>query len=132
MGKNKLPEIPVDSDNKCDLCVSSICCSYVTHEIETPRSKYEFEHLLWHVSHDNVGVYKDEGVWYLMFTTKCGHLLPNGHCGIYDDRPEVCREYTNDYCEYDAPSEDGFELYFPDYPTLLKYCKKRFKKWKRG
>ena len=25
-----------------------------------------------------------------------------------------------------------FGLYFPNYDSLLKYCKKRFKRWDRG
>ena len=36
------------------------------------------------------------------------------------------------YCEYDAPAEDGFELYFPDYESLLQYCRKKFKRWNTG
>ncbi len=35
--------------------------------------------------------------------------------------------HTGCYC--DAPSEDGFDLYFENYDDLLKYCKKRFKSW---
>lgn len=130
MGK-KL-NVKITTDNKCSFCVGSKCCSYVTQQIDTPRSKDDFETLLWQVSHHNVGAYKDEDGWFLIFDSRCSHLLPDGRCGIYDVRPEICRNHSNDYCEYDAPAEEGFELYFPDYVTLLKYCKKRFKRWKRG
>jgi len=130
MGK-KL-NIKITSENKCSFCAGSKCCSYVTQQVDTPKSKADFETLLWQVSHQNVGTYKDEDGWFLIFDTKCSHLLPDGGCGIYEVRPEICREHSNDYCEYDAPAEDGFDLYFPDYASLLKYCKKRFKRWKRG
>jgi len=130
MGK-KL-KVKITSENKCSFCAGSKCCSYVTQQIDTPKSKADFETLLWQVSHQNVGAYKDEDGWFLIFDTKCSHLLPDGGCGIYEVRPEICREHSNDYCEYDAPAEDGFDLYFPDYETLLTYCKKRFKRWKRG
>jgi hypothetical protein len=130
MGK-KL-NVKITTDNKCSFCVGSKCCSYVTQQIDTPRSKDDFETLLWQVSHHNVGAYKDEDGWFLIFDSRCSHLLPDGRCGIYEVRPEICRNHSNDYCEYDAPAEDGFELYFPDYTSLLKYCKKRFKRWKRG
>jgi uncharacterized protein len=130
MGK-KL-NVKITSENKCSFCVGSKCCSYVTQQIDTPKSKADFETLLWQVSHHNVGAYKDEDGWFLIFDSRCSHLLPDGGCGIYEVRPEICREHSNDYCEYDAPAEDGFDLYFPDYDTLLKYCKKRFKRWKRG
>ncbi len=130
------PEIEVARDdeafNKCDLCTSSKCCTYVTQQIDTPKSKYDFEILLWQVSHDGVGAYKDDDGWFVMFEARCRHLLADGRCGIYDERPTICRSHSNDYCEYDAPAEDGFDLYFPDYESLLRYCKKRFKRWSTG
>ena len=128
MGK----KIKITPENKCGFCTQTKCCTYVTQQIDTPRSKDDFETLLWQVSHKKVSAYKDEDGWFLLFDSSCEHLQPGGRCGIYENRPEVCREHSNDYCEYDAPAEDGFDLYFPDYKTLLKYCKKRFKHWKRG
>ena len=122
----------ITAENKCSFCKNSICCTYVTQTIDTPRSKVDFEHLLWQVSHHNVSVYKDKDGWCLLFSTKCSHLLPDGACGIYENRPQICRDHSNDYCEFDAPAEDGFELYFPDYKSLLAYCKKRYKRWNRG
>jgi Fe-S-cluster containining protein len=101
----------------------------VTQHIDTPRSKTDFQHLLWQVSHDNVKVYKDEDGWTLLINGKCQHLQINGDCGIYATRPQICRDHSNDYCEYDAPSEDGFELYFQNYEELLRYCRKSFKRW---
>ena len=122
----KFPDIEITSENKCTLCTN------VTQQIDTPKSKYDFEILLWQVSHDKVGAYKDEDGWFIIFETTCSNLLANGQCGIYDDRPTICRSHSNDYCEFDAPAEDGFDLWFPDYPSLLTYCKKRFKKWSTG
>ncbi len=119
----------ITSENKCGYCTSAKCCTYITQIIETPRSKYDFSHLLWQISHENVQVYKDEDGWTLLVNTSCKHLLPDGRCGIYDQRPRICREHSNDYCEFDAPSEDGFELFFENYEALLAYCKKRFKRW---
>jgi Fe-S-cluster containining protein len=132
----EFPEIIIEADssaeNKCDLCTSSTCCTYVTQQIDVPRSKYDFEILLWQVSHQGVGVYKDDDGWFVMFDAPCSHLEIDGRCGIYEDRPTICRTHENEFCEYDAPAEDGFKLYFPDYPSLLRYCKKRFKKWSTG
>lgn len=120
----------ITPENKCTFCQGSKCCTYVTQHLETPRSKAEFDVLLWQVSHRNVEVYKDSDGWFLMFNTPCEKLQPDGRCGIYHTRPQICRDHDNDFCEYDAPAEEGFELYFPDYESLLKYCKKRFKSWK--
>ncbi len=124
--------INLTPENKCGFCTNSKCCTYITQEIDTPRKKYDFEHMLWQVSHENVKIYKDEDGWYLLVESRCSHLLPGGQCNIYEHRPQICRDHSNDYCEFDAPAEDGFDLYFEDYAALLKYCKKRFKKWKRG
>lgn len=119
----------ITPENKCSFCTKSICCTYVTQHIETPRSKDDFQQLLWQVSHDNISIYKDDDGWTLLVNGKCQHLKINGDCSIYLTRPEICREHSNDYCEYDAPSEGGFDLYFTNYDELLSYCRKRFKKW---
>ncbi len=121
-----------DSENKCSRCIGSKCCTYTTEALGVaPRSKSDFDHLLWQVSHEGVEIYKDDSGWYLMFLGKCEHLKKSGACGIYEQRPQICRDYENDWCEYDAPAEEGFELYFRNYNDLFKYCKKRFKRWEK-
>jgi Fe-S-cluster containining protein len=124
-------KIPVE--NKCSRCNGSKCCTYITEALGiTPRKKSDFDHLLWQISHEGVEIYKDEDGWFLLLQGKCEHLQKDGACGIYETRPQICREYENDWCEHDAPAEEGFELYFRNYGELLKYCKKRFKKWNKG
>lgn len=128
----KIPIVLKDKitpENKCGFCPGTKCCTYFTQHIPTPRSRYDFDHLLWQVSHENVQAYKDEDGWYLLINNKCAHLAADGRCGIYDTRPQVCREYSNDFCEFDASAEDGFTLFFDGYASLLKYCRKRFKHW---
>jgi len=117
------------AEMKCTLCTQSLCCNYITQKIKTPRSKLDFEHLLWQVSHKNVSLFKDQNEWLICFNSPCEHLTLDGNCGIYTERPTICREHSNDYCEYDAPAEEGFEFHFPDYQSLLIYCQKRFKRW---
>ncbi|MGD8782979.1 MAG: YkgJ family cysteine cluster protein [Thioalkalispiraceae bacterium] len=121
--------VEVNSDNKCDLCEGSKCCNYITQQIDTPRSMDEFDTLLWQLAHKNIQAYKDEDGWFLLVYTTCQFLQPDGRCGIYETRPQMCRDYSNDYCEYDAPAEEGFDLFFDSYESLLKYCRKRFKRW---
>lgn len=117
------------SENKCDLCTPSKCCTYITHAISTPRSVEDFDTLLWQLAHQDVQAYKDEGTWFLLFYTRCRFLHDDGRCQIYTTRPQVCRDYSNDYCEFDGPAEEGFELFFDTYEALLAYCRKRFKNW---
>jgi Fe-S-cluster containining protein len=131
MSNPTLPDIEITAENKCGFCNGAKCCTYFTQKVETPRSKYDFEHLLWQISHANTQVYQDEDGWYLMFRSICTHLQNDGRCGIYDTRPEICRAYDNDYCEYDEPPEKNFKRFFADYDALHTYCKKRFRKWER-
>jgi hypothetical protein len=122
-------KVEITSENKCGFCTGSICCTYITQKIPGPRSRRDFDELLWQLSHEHVQAYKNEDGWFLLVNNRCRHLQNDGRCGIYATRPQVCRDHTNDYCEFDAPAEDGFELFFDGYESLLKYCRKRFKNW---
>jgi hypothetical protein len=58
------------------------------------------------------------------------HLQADGRCGIYATRPRVCREHSNEDCEFEgAAGAEDFDLFFPDYQALLDYCRRRFKSW---
>ena len=118
-----------DIDKKCQKCTRSICCNSINQKIPKPKTREDFDHLLWQVSHENVNVFRDGDGWFLHITTACSHLLPGGVCGIYEKRPWVCREYSNDFCEYDESIEEASEKYFYTFEQLNKYCKKRFKRW---
>ncbi len=96
-----------------------------------PRSKADFDHLLWQISHKGVSIYKDTDGWFLLVEAECNHLKKDGGCAIYETRPQICRDYDNEWCEYDQPAEEGFDLYFRSYDELLTYCRKRFKTWGR-
>lgn len=119
----------LEIENKCSRCMGSTCCTYTTEALGTPRAKADFEHMLWQISHQGVEIYKDSDGWYLLIRGSCEHLLPKGGCGIYEQRPQVCRDYENDWCEYDEPAEKHFAHHFRNHAELLEYCRKRFKKW---
>ncbi len=133
--KNAIKVVDVDAigevelDGKCGKCKKSICCNSINQKIPTPRSKEDFDHLLWQVSHENINIFKDADGWFLHIKAHCDHLLPGGVCGIYEKRPWVCREYENDFCEYDESIDQASEHFFANYQQLMKYCRKRFKKW---
>ena len=107
MNKPNFPSIEInaefDSTEKCDLCTNSTCCTYVTQQIDTPKSKYDFEILLWQVSHKGVGAYKDEDGWFVMYDAPCSHLEMDGRCGIYDDRPTICRTHKMTFANTTHP-----------------------------
>lgn len=85
--------------------------------------------LLWQVSHEHVSAFKDRDGWYLMIDGKCEHLQPDGRCGIYESRPDACREHSDESCEFDRVLSTDFKLFFPTYESLLAHCKKKFKDW---
>ncbi len=125
-------EIEITPDNKCSFCRGSNCCTYLTQQIDAPRSMADFDTLLWQVSHLNTQVYKDEDGWFLLVNNRCTHLLPDNRCAVYHDRPQICREHSTADCEFEGPAGAGdFQLYFPDYPSLLTYCRRRYKHWDR-
>ena len=78
-------------DKKCSKCKKSICCNSINQKIPTPKSKEDFDHLIWQVAHENINIFKDADGWFLHIQSSCMHLGPNGACGIYDTRPLVCR-----------------------------------------
>jgi Fe-S-cluster containining protein len=119
--------IPVD--DKCSRCHGSTCCTYATEALGTLRAKADFDHLLWQVSHDNIEAYRDDSGWYLLIRGSCEHLAADGSCRIYARRPQVCRDYSNDWCEFDEPAERHFRHHFRNYHELLAYCRKRFRRW---
>ncbi len=122
----------LSSEEKCGYCTNTTCCTYITQELDTPRSMEDFDTLLWQLSHENIQAYKDEGDWYLLVNNRCHHLQQDGRCGIYEIRPQICREYSNEDCEFNTPSgEDDFDLFFADYKSLDSYCRKRYKTWDR-
>lgn len=123
--------VAMSPETKCGYCTNSKCCTYITQQIDTPRAMLDFDQLLWQLSHHNVQAYKDEDGWFLLINNTCSHLQAGGRCGIYAVRPQVCRNYDNDYCEYDESAEQNFELFFENYASLLKYCEQRFKSWDR-
>ncbi len=125
-------KVEITSENKCGFCTNSTCCTYLTQHLDTPRSMEDFDTLLWQVAHHNTQAYKDEDGWFLLVNNRCGHLQDDGRCAIYETRPRICREHSNDGCEFEGPAgAEDFDLYFPDYASLLRYCRKKFRNWDR-
>ena len=84
----------------CDHCTAK-CCRYFSLPIDTPESREEFDYIRWYLLHEQTTVYVDDGTWFLLVQTSCRHLQDNHLCGIYQTRPQICREHTTEDCEYD-------------------------------
>lgn len=87
-------------ENLCDYCTAK-CCRYFALQIETPTIERDFDFIRWYLLHDRATVFVDSRKWYLLVHTTCKHLREDHKCGIYETRPQICREYTTDECEFD-------------------------------
>jgi Fe-S-cluster containining protein len=87
-------------ENLCEHCTAK-CCKYFALPMDTPETFEEFEFIRWFLLHDRAAVFTEEGTWYLLVYTQCKHLRNDNLCGIYETRPQICRDYTTDKCEYE-------------------------------
>jgi Fe-S-cluster containining protein len=103
----------------CSYCTAR-CCRYFALEIDPPETWAAFDFIRWYLMHGSSAVFVDGETWYLMVYADCKHLLPDNLCGAYDTRPQICRDYTTDNCEYD----DGtvYDQFFETAEQLWEYA----------
>lgn len=106
-------------ESLCDYCTGK-CCRYFATPIETPTTWDDYDSIRWYLAHGGTMVYVHEETWYLMVSSDCQYLLPDHRCGIYHDRPKICREYTTESCEYD--DEWSFEKVFEAPEQIWEYA----------
>lgn len=118
----KLPgslEKKLSAEQICMLCHG--CCMYVTAPLDPPESTYTQQLYLWYLYHANVEIYQDhEDQWHLLFKTPCENLLPGGQCKIYENRPEICKEYDPSAC---SRTGKDHKILFKNAKDFLNYLK---------
>jgi len=87
----------------CSYCTAK-CCRYFALVIETPDNWDDYDNMRWYMMHGPVSIFVEDEAWYLMIHADCNHLQEDNMCGIYEDRPRICRQYSVDNCEYDDDS----------------------------
>jgi Fe-S-cluster containining protein len=97
--KPKREEVAAD-DCLCNHCTAK-CCRYFALPIDKPEDLEAFDYIYWFMLHDRATVFVEDDTWYLLVHTVCRHLQPDNRCGIYETRPQICRDYTTDNCEYE-------------------------------
>ena len=90
-------------ESLCDHCTAK-CCRYFALPIDTPEAREQYDYIR----------------WYLLVQTPCRHLQPNNLCGIYETRPQICRDYTTDGCEYEDTWT--YQQYFETPEQFDEYC----------
>ena len=88
----------------CDHCTAK-CCRYFALQIDAPKSREEYDYIRWYLLHERASIFVDDGTWHLLVHTPCRRLQANNLCGIYHSRPQICRDYTTDECEYDGDGQ---------------------------
>ncbi len=106
---------------KCVTCAR--CCSYVAVAINAPTTPHLATDIVWHLYHPQVVVYRDgNGQWSVLFESRCRYLGEDLRCGIYAERPHICRSFRESTCEANSP-HGGLVFTAPE--EFLAYLKKR-------
>jgi Fe-S-cluster containining protein len=103
----------------CDFCTGK-CCRYFSLPIDTPTTWDEYDTIRWYLAHGRTMIYREQGQWYLLVMTRCSYLRADDRCGIYLNRPKICRDYSTANCEYD--DEWSFELVFETPEQIWEYA----------
>lgn len=103
----------------CSYCTAK-CCQYFALPVEAPTTHADFDNFRWYLLHGQASLFTDDEVWYLCVLTPCKHLQADYRCGIYETRPQICRDHTIDGCEY----EDSYcyERYFETAEQIHEYA----------
>ena len=97
---------------ECTECAR--CCTYVAVGINDPTTPRLATDVLWYLYHESVYVYADDdGEWSVVFEARCRNLGEDRRCGIYADRPHICRGFDNRSCEVNAPSDAALSFHEP-------------------
>ena len=110
---------------QCEKC-TGMCCRYFALPIETPENKDDFDDIRWYLCHKDVTVFVEDGEWYINIKNKCKHLSDHDNrCKIYTKRPNICRGYKHDDCDY-VEGEYNYELHFTNDKQMDEYIKIKF------
>jgi Fe-S-cluster containining protein len=100
--------LALSAGENADLCVGCVkCCTYITVEIDKPRTAREYDQWIWALHHKGISLFVEKPErWSLCVETVCEKLDTAGRCGIYGRHPVLCREYDPRSCERRLPLAD--------------------------
>ena len=109
----------------CKQCTK--CCRHIAIELDKPKSKADFKELIWYVMHKDVLVFVDhDNEWFVEFKTNCKALTKQRRCSIYDQRPDICRDYDPEECEKNGEGSP-YKLLFKTKKDIEKYVQQKTK-----
>lgn len=119
--------LPILSETRrqvpCLTC--ALCCTYVAVEIDAPLSVRAATDILWYLYHGGVSIYVDDDGWMVQIDTRCRHLGEDNKCGVYENRPPMCRSYDEKSCEVNA---DEVGVTFHTAAEYLAYLEKHHRR----
>lgn len=104
--------------NLCEFCTAK-CCRYFALPLDPPTTFEEYEYIRWFLLHDRASVFREDDDWYLLVHTTCHHLRADNRCGIYETRPQICRDYSFENCEYEEDSV--YDMYLETADQVWEY-----------
>ena len=106
-------------DCLCNYCGAK-CCKYFALPIEVPDDWSDFEFMRWYLLHERATVFVEDDSWYLLVHNRCTRLGEDNRCTEYETRPDICRDYTADVCEYE--DEWVYDHYFESPEQVEEYA----------
>ncbi len=106
-------------ENLCEHCTAK-CCHYFALAIDEPNVRRDYDFMRWYLLHDRASLFVDDETWYLLVHTTCKHLRDDNMCGIYETRPQICRDYTTAECEFE--DDWCYEKYFESAEQIDEYA----------
>lgn len=99
-----VPPVRVAGDPQIPCLSCGHCCTYVAVGVNAPTSPRYASDMLWYLYHEHVTVHRDvDGDWSVVFATRCRNLGVDLCCGVYAERPHICRVFDESGCEVNAP-----------------------------
>lgn len=104
----------------CNKC-AAMCCRYIALPFDEPTTREAFEEGCWFLMHEGVTLFVTEGQWYVSVATPCKQLDAEGLCAGYPARPQICRDYSDDGCDYQGGDYE-YEMFFTHPDQLAAYA----------
>ena len=108
----------------CRQCIG-LCCRYFALPIETPETREDYDDIRWYLCHEAVTVFVEDGDWYVNIKNRCRNLNGQNRCDAYAQRPQLCRDYSEERCDF-TEGEYDYELHFTDDRQMAEYIKIKF------
>ena len=114
------------SDCLCDRC-AALCCRYFALPIDNPETRRDYDNIRWYLLHEKVVVFVEDGQWFIGILNKCKALQPDNRCGVYETRPQICRGYNTDNCDYHG-GDYGYQHLFTSADALWAFAEQQLER----